>query len=224
MSNSKRWPHAKCSWPQVKVMWIASTTSCGCHLTSLSSWTAFLSGFFPKHLVKSCCWLPNATLCVGAQQKAWSMRSAGTSLCSMCAEGWRRWESEAAKKPGQIWSGFKPPENLNIIAWTTKGSQTWYLQHRRAVASIVLPQVISNLQLLRRWDLTMPMPRGNQGMARIHLKQPTEPGQLARREHWEHRDRWATGELQCHSEMKKWIDIGVDLVPSETSWESYRTS
>ena len=111
MSNSKRWPHAKCSWPQVKVMWIASTTSCGCHLTSLSSWTAFLSGFFPKHLVKSCCWLPNATLCVGAQQKAWSMRSAGTSLCSMCAEGWRRWESEAAKKPGQIWSGFKPPGN-----------------------------------------------------------------------------------------------------------------
>ena len=25
--------------------------------------------------------------------------------------------------------------------------------------------------------------------------------------------------LQCHSELKKWIDIGVDLVPGETSWE-----
>ena len=127
------------------------TTWCGCHLTSLSSWTAFLSGSFSKHLVKSCCWLPNATLCVGAQQKAWSMRSAGTSLCSMCAGGWRRWESEAPKKPGQIWSGFKPPGNLNIIAWTTKSSQTWYLRHRRAVASTVLPQVISNLQLIQRW-------------------------------------------------------------------------
>ncbi len=29
-------------------------------------------------------------------------------------------------------------------------------------------------------------------MARVHLTQPTEPGQLARREH---RDRWATGEI-----------------------------
>ena len=73
-------------------------------------------------------------------------------------------------------------------------------------------------------DLTMPMPRDNQRMARVYLTQPTEPGQLARREHWERRDRWATGELQCHSEIKKWIDIGVDLEPGETSWESYRTS
>ena len=57
----------------------------------------------------ACCRMQPYALAHSKRHGRWE--ALGRVCAVMCAEGWRRWESEATKKPGQIWSGFKPPGN-----------------------------------------------------------------------------------------------------------------